>query len=138
MGTLASDAPPGPITGTLTIVTNHPEVPQLEVPIGGYVRPQILATPSQVDFGTFPAHQARKGSVIITNYAQDPLTVTQVESDIPGLTTELEEQSEGRRFAIHLSLESKAPPGPLQGHLTITTDNPNHPKTVVSIQGVLE
>jgi hypothetical protein len=137
-GTLATDAPEGALTGTITIETNHPDFETIEVPVGGYVRPQVLATPANLDFGSFPARQSRKASVLVTNYAQDPLAITSVETDIPGLEATVEEQAEGRRFAIHLNLESKAEPGPLQGRLTIHTDNPSHPTTSVPIQGVLQ
>ncbi|MBZ0110988.1 MAG: DUF1573 domain-containing protein [Thermoanaerobaculia bacterium] len=137
-GTLASDAPEGALTGTITIETNHPDFKTLEVPLGGYVRPQVLTTPAKLDFGTFPAHQPRKASVLVTNYAMGPLAITSVETDIEGLEATVEEQLEGRKFAIHLNLESKANPGPIKGNLTIHTDNPRQPVTSVPIQGVLQ
>ncbi len=138
IGTLASDAPAGPLTGSIRVQTNHPEMSEISVPIGGYVRPQLLASPPLIDFGSFPAEQPRKASVLVTSFADDPVAITGVETDVPGLVTEIEEQAEGRKFAIHLTLESTAGAGPFEGKLTIRSSNPNHPETVLPVRGSIQ
>ena len=115
--TLASEAPTGPIEGDVVVRTNHPQQPELRIPIGGYVRPTLMATPPHVEFGTFAPSEPRKGSVVVNNHGEAAVRVLGVESDVPGLTAQVAEREKGKRFDVNLTLAAGLAPGPIAGTL---------------------
>ena len=135
VATLASTPPPGPITGDVRIETNHPRKKVLAVPIAGYVKPLLMVTPPTADFGSFPAGQPRKWSVVVTNNGAAPLELLGVDSDVRGLTARISEREKGKRFDIALSLAPDVPKGPVAGLLRVRTSSPQQPLLEVPVKG---
>ena len=133
--TLAAEPPPGPLSGEVRIETNHPRKKVLAVPIAGYVRPVLTVTPPTADFGSFPAGEPRKGSVLITNYGSAPLQLLGVDSDVKGLTARIDEREKGKRFDLALTLSADVPKGPLAGALRVRTSSPKQPLLEVPVKG---
>lgn len=133
--TLASEPPPGPLSGDVRIETNHPRKKVLDVPIAGYVRPVLMVTPPQANFGSFSAGEPRKGSVLITNYGSAPLQLLGVDSDVKGLVARIDEREKGKRFDLALSLGAGVARGPLRGALRVRTSSPRQPLIEVPVVG---
>ena len=133
--TLASEPPPGPLSGDVHVETNHPRKKVLDIPIAGYVRPVLMVTPPTADFGSFPAGQPRKGSVLITNYGAAPLQLLGVDSDVKGLVARIDEREKGKRFDLALTLSPSLERGPLRGALRVRTTSPKQPLLEVPVVG---
>jgi hypothetical protein len=133
--TLDSEAPPGPLSGDLVVRTNHPQQPTLLLPLAGYVRPRLMVSPPVADFGSFPPSEPRRGSVILTNYAEAPLRVLGVESDVKGVTAQVSERDEGKKFDLNLTVAAGVARGALAGTLRVRTDSPQHPVIEIPIKG---
>jgi len=133
--TLASEAPTGPIEGDVVVRTNHPQQPELRIPIGGYVRPTLMATPPRVEFGTFAPSEPRKGSVVVNNHGEAAVRVLGVESDVPGLSAQVAEREKGKRFDVNLTLAAGLAPGPIAGTLRVRTDSPRTPVLEIPVKG---
>jgi len=133
--TLASEPPPGPLSGDVRIETNHPRKKVLEIPIAGYVRPTLMVTPPTADFGSFSAGEPRKGSVLITNYGSAPLQLLGVDSDVKGLVARIDEREKGKRFDLALTLSPGIGKGPLRGALRVRTSSPKQPLLEVPVTG---
>ena len=133
--TLASEAPTGPLEGDVVVRTNHPQQPELRIPIGGYVRPMLMATPPRVEFGTFAPSEPRKGSVVVNNHGEAAVRVLGVESDVPGLTAQVAEREKGKRFDVNLTLAAGLAPGPIAGTLRVRTDSPRTPVLEIPVKG---
>lgn len=133
--TLASDAPTGPLTGDVVVRTSHPDQPELLLPIAGYVRPVVAASPPRLDFGAFGGGEPRRGSVIVTNYGSAPVTVLAAETDIAGLTAKVDTREEGKRYDVALTLAADLPKGPFSGVLRLRTDSPRSPVLEVPVRG---
>ncbi|HEV8628822.1 MAG TPA: DUF1573 domain-containing protein [Thermoanaerobaculia bacterium] len=135
VATLTSEPPPGPLSGDVLIRTDHPRKPTLAVPIAGYVRTTLMATPPAQDLGGFPAGQPRRASVLITNYGAAPVQVLSVDTDVRGLTARVEEREKGRKFDIALTLAADLPKGPFSGALRVRTDSPQQPLLEIPVKG---
>jgi hypothetical protein len=133
--TLASEPPTGPLVGEVRIETNHPRQQELLIPIAGFVRPLLMVTPPTADFGSFPAGEPRKASVLINNYGSAPLRLLGVDTDVRGLTARIEEREKGKRFDLALTLAPGAPRGPFTGALRVRTDSPKQPLLEVPVKG---
>jgi Protein of unknown function (DUF1573) len=133
--TLASEPPSGPLSGDVTIETNHPRQRTLAVPIAGYVRPVLMVTPPTADFGTFPGGESRRASVLITNYGTAPLELLTVDSDLRGLSARIEEREKGKRYDIALTLAAGVVKGPFAGSLRVRTSSAKMPLLEVPVKG---
>jgi hypothetical protein len=134
--TLASEPPPGPLAGTVTIATNHPRRKSLEIPLAGFVRQQLAVAPPAFDFGTFDAGQPRRGSLLVTNYGSEPVELLGVDTDVRGLTARIDEREKGKRYDLILTLSADVPKGALAGSLRVRTTSPRHPVLQVPVKGV--
>ena len=133
--TLDSEAPSGPIEGDVVVRTNHPERPELRLPLGGYVRPTLMATPPRVEFGTFSPSEPRKGSVVVSNHGAAAVRVLGVDTDVPGLSAQVAEREKGKRFDVDLTLAAGLTPGPIGGTLRVRTDSPRTPVLEIPVEG---
>jgi len=121
--TLGTDAPEGPVVGNIVVTTNHPRRPSIEIPLTGYVKPLISIQPATVDFGRFQRPQAVRKSVVLTNNGPTDFEITSVESDLPGLESEIKERDKGRQFQILVTLGGVETAGPIETTLRVyTTD----------------
>jgi hypothetical protein len=134
-GTLAAEPPTGPLTGEVSVHTNHPHQPLLHIPIAGYVRPMLMVTPPTADFGSFPAGEPRRASVLIQNYGAAPVRLLAVDTDVRGLSARIEEREKGKRFDVALILAPGVPKGPFAGALHVRTDSARVPLLQVPVKG---
>lgn len=133
--TLASEAPSGPLSGDLVVRTNHPQQPELLVPLAGYVRPLLMVSPPAADFGSFSPSEPRRGSVVVTNYGADPVRVLGVDSDVKGLSAQVSEREKGKKYDVNLTVAAGVAPGPFAGTLRVRTDSPRQPLLEIPIKG---
>lgn len=135
VGTLAEEPSLGPLTGEVTVETNHPRQPTLHIPVTGYIHPLLAVTPPTADFGTFSGGEARRASVLIKNNGTAPLRLLAVDTDVRGLSARIEEREKGKRFDIALTLEPGVPKGAFSGALRVRTDSPRQPLLEVPVKG---
>jgi hypothetical protein len=135
LATLGSDAPEGPLAGDVIVRTNHPQQPTLALPIAGYVRPVLAVSPPVADFGSFAPSEPRRGSVIVTNHGEEPVTVLAAESDVPGLSAQVAAREKGKRYDVNLTLAAGIAPGPFAGTLRVRTDSPRQPLLEIPVRG---
>ena len=114
-----------PIEITLTpISVQPPPAPALEIP------------QSTIDFGTFDQNTTAQHTLIIKNTGTGPLTVSNIQSDITGLTISTTqvtlEPDNAATVTLSLSLDT---PGPFSGTLDIFSDDPGKPTFTISISG---
>jgi hypothetical protein len=136
--TLDQEAPVGPITGFVKVHTTHPEQETIRIPVSGFVRPTLFVTPEHGDFGTLELSEPKRASYRIRNFATDPILITSVETDVPGISAKLEPIEEGRRYDIVLEFDpAKMEEGPFSGRLRVTTDSDAVPEVTVDLTGKL-
>jgi hypothetical protein len=137
--TLASEPPVGPLVGDIVVTTNHPRQPRLLVPVAGFVRPILQVSPPAAELGEVSPAVPHRGSVIVTNFGEAPVRVTSVSSDLPGFSSQIQEQQDGRRWTVHYTLQASGAlsTGPFQGVLRLHTDSDREPVLEVPVRGVV-
>ena len=136
---LAEDAPVGPVSGSLTISTDHPKAPEVTVKVYGVVRSLVHVTPTQVEFGTVEA-KARPGrNLIVVNNRTDgsALKVTDASVDDAAFETAVSTIEEGRRYQVSVSVKGDAAAGAHNATLVLTTNDPDFPELKVPVKASL-
>lgn len=135
---LDSAAPVGPITGYLTVHTDHPRQKVMQIPLSGFVRPTLFVEPPRGDFGTLKIRAPRRATYQVRNFATEPIALTGAETDVPGISVKVEPVEEGRRYNVVLELDPAAmAEGPFDGELRLTTDSAKVPTVTVDLSGNL-
>lgn len=133
---LSKDAPVGRINGTVEIYTNSPRVPQLTMQIRGNVRGLVQVRPSRVFLGNLPSkvEEPIKKTVRITHRKGGDLQIKGVDSSFAGFKTNLKKLEKGS-YELELIIGGELPPGTLDEHLTIHTNDPDEPEIMVRVRG---
>jgi hypothetical protein len=120
----------GPIAKGVTVYTNDPGTPQIELTVRAKVEPYIAVKPGYARYVTVRG-EAKEGNIVQTLYAPDggPMDIVKVDSPFPYLTVSFREAQEGERlpdvkvkqWRVEMVLSNDAPPGPLAGYVTVHT-----------------
>ena len=135
--TLAPEAPIGALADHFRITTTHPKQKLVAIPISGFVRPVLAVTPPSADFGTIELREPLARTINVRNFATEPIKITGVEGNVPGLKAAIEPLQEGREYLLRVTLSPEMAKGPFDGKLTIKTDSPKRPVIEVSLQGTV-
>lgn len=135
----------GPRTGTLTISTDDPASPTVNVPATGLVGlPKVALSPATLDFSTVCPGASVQRELTVTNVGTAPLTITNVSigagstaglsvAPIPALPLTL---PVGGHIAFTVVFAPSGPfGGPVSGTVVVDTDDPVTPETSVPITG---
>lgn len=133
-----NDAPVGPLTGDVVIHTTHPTQAHLRLPVSGFVRPSMWATPHEVDLGQVQIRdEPVTFSVVVQNFLSAPMEITRIESDVLGTESSFSPIQEGRKYTVRVTMTPSTPKGELQGTLVIHTDSEASPTVEVPITGTI-
>lgn len=135
--TLSNDAPVGALADHFRIATTHPKQKLVAIPVSGFVRPVLAVTPSSADFGTVELRQPLNRTLNVRNFATEPIKITGVEGNVPGLKAAVKPVQEGREYEVHVTLSPEMAKGRFDGKLTIRTDSPKRPVIEVGLQGTV-
>lgn len=133
-----SQAPVGALAEFVVVETNHPQQPQIKIPVSGFVRPLVVVTPDAADFGalTLDADGAN-GTLILKHYGAQPLEIRTAETTIPGVEVAIEPVEAGREFNVRVQLPPDMPKGPFAGTISLSTNNPRKPTVEIPLRGTV-
>ncbi len=139
---VSTPATTGPLAGTLTITSNDPVNPSVEVDVTGTGMecvPQIQV-PGDIHLSDYCVDDTKVETLEVCNTGKENLTVSPITSDHPDVT--VTPPSSGYPVIISPDfcfpfevVHTSTGPGPLVGHLTIPSDDPNNPMVEVDITG---
>ncbi len=121
------DAPAGPIRDEIRLLSNDPETPSIPVPVSGWVRGELTASPSLLTMGEVNSTEGKQGRFIIR--ASEPFAITGVEGAGDGFSVS---PPDGQRKPLHiLTITYKPEEGTTRGDLQrvfrVSTDLPGEP-----------
>ncbi len=132
---LAPNAPIGPMADHLEIETNHPDRPVVRIPVSGFVRPVLAASPPFVDFGqrevTGPVH----ASIQIKNFGEEQVEILGFTSDLPEIDGRVE--PDGHDFYLYLTLSPGLPKGDFTGKVVVETTSNRAPELEIDVRGTV-
>ena len=133
---LAKNAPVGPVSAKLTIMTDHPKAEEVVVKVYGVVRALIHVTPAQVQFGTVDAKSRPGRNVIVVNNrtGKASMEIGSLEVDDAAFDASVTTIEEGRRYQVTVKVKEDASPGTHAGTMTIKTNDPDFPELAVPVK----
>lgn len=131
---LTKDAPVGPISADVTVLTTHPKAPKVAIKVFGVVRALLHVTPTQMQFGTVEASEKPGRNVIVVNNRENmKVQVKKVAVDDSAFEAQVFTIAEGKRYQVTVVVKADAPAGRHTATLTITTDDPKFPELKVPV-----
>ena len=138
--TLGTDAPVGPIVGSLLLYVNHPKQSIVPIPLSGFMRPVLAVTPPEWKIGEIQLTEKESQAFFVKIFSTEPIHVTKVEHDLAGLPPgNIQTMKLGREYKVKLDFDpATLPKGRIQGTLQIFTDSPKVPQIGVPIEVVVK
>jgi hypothetical protein len=134
----------GPVAKGVTVFTNDPANPQIELTVRAKVEPYIAVKPGFARY-TIVRGEAKEGTIVQTLFAPDgePMDVLKVDSPWPYLEVSFREAQEGERlpdikvkqWRVETKLSSEAPVGPLAGYVTVHTNHAKQKVVEIPVSG---
>jgi hypothetical protein len=134
----------GPISKGLTVFTNDPDNPQMELTVRAKVQPYVAARPGYARYITVQGEVAQ-GSIGQTLWAPDGTSfdIVKVESPYPYLKTSYREASPeeriadatGKQWRVEMTLTNNAKVGPLADYVTVHTNHARQKLVQIPVSG---
>ena len=135
---IREDAPVGPLAGWVRLVIDHEKQTKVSIPLSGFIRPLYAFTPGKLDLRELqPGEKPIRASVHFKNFAEKPIEITKVESDVEGLAFELEAIKEGHEYWVYVFIPSDMAKGPFSGVVKVYTTSEKQPVAQTTVTGTI-
>jgi hypothetical protein len=135
----------GAIAKGVTVYTNDPAAPQMELTIRAQVEPFIKAKPGYARYITVQG-ESKEGTIVQTLWTPDgsPMKIVKAESPYPFLKVDfheakpeerLKEIADQPQWKVEMHLSNDAPVGPLTESVKIYTDHPKQKLVQIPVSG---
>lgn len=131
------EATVGALTESMVVRTNHPKQPEITIPISGFVRPLLAATPPVVDFGSVELTEAKRVSITLVNFDEAAIEIQKVESTLAGIETSVQVTQPGHRFQVRLLLKPDMAKGAVSGVVKVYTTSEKRPIFEIPVKGTV-
>jgi len=129
-------APVGALADYVAVKTNHPKQPTVQIPVSGFVRPMVVATPHDLDFGDVEIPEdGLTTHVVVKNYDREGMGVSFKRSTVPGVTVEVEPVREGHEYTLLVTLPPGLPKGDFSGKIELQLDHPRKKTLEIPVHG---
>lgn len=131
--TCNGDLPAGSFNETLTIHTDNPDYPTLDVAIRGNVAGMVRVTPNAVALGVIKDDAIPKRAIRV--YAADDVSfeIIGLEPTSALIKTELSKEDNTDKYILGVTLTEKPPPGAFSEKLTIKTNLPEEERIEIPV-----
>ena len=134
----------GPITKGVTVFTNDPDHPQIDLTIHAKIEPYISVKPGYARYITVQG-EPQEGNIAQTLWAPDGTSwdITSADSPFPYLTVTYHEAKpeerlpdvKGKQWKVEMKLSNSAKVGPLADYVTVHTNHPKQQIVQIPISG---
>jgi hypothetical protein len=143
---LVPGTPTGKYEETLVIEAASPEVKVFRIPVHLFVKPDLYATPDEVDFGEVSLEQVGRSpevldllkQTILVKSRRNPFSIVSVVCDLPAVTVRQTPSGPDRTFRMDVSLNrDRLQPGPLRGAIVVRTSDAELPDLRIPVRGAV-
>jgi hypothetical protein len=133
-----AEAPIGTLAEYVVVKTNHPQQPELKIPVSGFIRPLVVLTPEKAEFGSIALDEdGAFGSIYLKHYGNVPLEISAAETTVEGIEIDVEAIEAGKEFKVRVQLPPDMPKGPFAGTIRLSTNNPRQPTVEIPVSGTV-
>ena len=135
----------GVIAKALTVLSNDPDTPRLQLTGKAEVQAHVLSEPSYVRFVATRTVPTPATGVVVFSPDDRAFKVTGVRSNLPFVKATVREATaaervpgnDGPQWRIEAELAADAPVGPLRDFLVVTTSHPKQAELEIPLSGVV-
>jgi len=135
----------GPIAKSVTVYTNDPETPQVQLTVRAKIEPYIGVRPGYARYLVVHG-EPQQGKIVQTLWASDgqPFDVTGVDSPLPALKVTFREAADkerntdfkGKQWRVEMAFSNdEAPVGAIAGYVTVHTTHPKQKVVDIPVSG---
>lgn len=117
----------GPVSKTVTVVSNDPQHPTVHLQIKGIVWKPIEVSPPFAVLNLTPDTTSAFTTLTITNNMEEAVEVWEAKASNPAFQVELRTNTPGKSFSIVVGITNQTRPGTVQGVVTARTSFTNTP-----------
>jgi hypothetical protein len=136
--TLEPGVPVGPFEGAITIVSNHPKEPRLEIPVVATVKGDIEVSSEALFLGFAQEGQILSKSVSLRACSPRAFAIESVCTSLDLFSVEISPKAGGREYVATVSLSETAPAGLIKGEVQFHTDSPLQPTVTVLVSAFVQ
>lgn len=128
----------GQRSATLTVVFDKPYYAEVQLQVSGYIRSDIVLSPTGVDFGTVDPGQTVERQMEVSYAGRSDWKITGVRSGsqfIEGDVTELSRANGQVRYTLNARLKPGAPAGFLREQILLQTTDARAPELPIDVEG---
>ncbi len=100
--TLSKEAPPGPVSGVITIETDHPEMKTIRVPVVGNVLNGLVVSPSALLLRIRRSTREASGRIELLSTREDSFNILKVNSSLRNLRADIKPLSNKRGYLLNV------------------------------------
>jgi len=126
---------------TLTVTFDKPFYAEVQLQVSGYIRSDVVLSPGQVDFGTVDQGSTVEKTVALAYAGRSDWEVLEVKSLNPNITAKVVETGRGGgqvSYNLVVKLHENAPPGCLNEHLLLLTNDRYATEIPVGVEGIVQ
>ncbi len=120
---------------TITIHSNDPDEPEIDLTIQGTIKRDVAVVPQGINFGDVEKGETLSGNVRLLQLSQNKLILYRIETNEKYLnvTTSRFKEENSRGFNIDITLKPEAPAGTLNEVITLHTSLKRRPRIDVPV-----
>ena len=126
--------PLGPIKETVTIRTEHPAVPQINIPVLGTIEGDLDQRGRRIDFGLIKEGRPASVTFMLTNRGTREIEITRTDVHLP-VPAEAQVTREGNAFRLVLRISSAPAFTQLSGQVELHTTHADEPIVRLPVAG---
>jgi hypothetical protein len=136
--------PPGHHGETISLATDDPKFPSLQIPVSLFIKADLFANPDVVDFGELSLAQlaanpellSALSRTIMVQKRKGQFRIQAIQSDLPALQIRSTPEGPSERFQIDIELTAdRLEPGQLAGTIQVLTTDNQFPELTIPVRG---
>lgn len=131
---LDPSVPPGLLSGWISIKTNHPQQPFVDIPFRTLVREDLIIQPYVLDFGVVEEGKPVTAMLTLVNLGDYPTAIMEIRTYLP-TPVEFNLLQDGKDYQIQFTLAAPSGVQNLAGYINVITDHPNTPAVKIPTAG---
>ncbi len=131
----------GSRSATLTVSIDRPYFAQVQLHVSGVIRTDVIVNPGGIDFGSVEQGTPGVKAIAVRYAGWYPWKITDIQSASPYLSARLAEVGRDNGmvdYHVFVTLNPKSPPGFLNDHLILVTNDPNGPQVPIPVYGFVQ
>ena len=130
--------PIGEFKGKITVHSNHPVEPVVEIPVTAQVIGDLETFPNQFFLGLLKKGQSVSKTITISTTAKEHLRIQKIDSPFGYVTIKSQTEVKNKKYAVTATLKDNAPLGLIKGEVVIHTNNSDQPEIRLPLYALVE